>query len=92
MCFQRKHRSSLCIAANHQQILLTVLFTTLPTVVAVVVHQDDLFEKVRGSPVHGRVNGAKDDRQSLVHEDEHDADLREVCRIGDIFAPMENSW
>ncbi len=50
----------------------------LLTVIAVVVHQDYLFEKVGGRPVDGRVNGPQDDGQGLIHENEHNAHLREV--------------
>ena len=92
---KRKPGSRLCIAAdrgNDPQALLTVVCLTLPTVVAVVIHQDDLLEKVGGRPVHGRVNGAQDDGRGLVHKDEHDADLREVRMMAHVFTPMEKSW
>lgn len=48
------------------------------TVAAVVVHQDYLFEKVRWCPVDGGVNGPQDHRQGFIHENEHNAHLREV--------------
>lgn len=50
----------------------------LLTVIAVVVHQDYLLKEVGGRPVDGRVDGPQDHRQGFVHEDEHDAHLREV--------------
>lgn len=48
------------------------------TVIAVVVHQDYLFEKVWWCPVDGWVDGPQDDGQGFVHKNEHDAHLREV--------------
>lgn len=59
------------------------------TIVAVVVHQDDFFEEVGGGPVHGCVDGAQDDGQSLIHKDKDNADLGEVGGIGDVPAPEE---
>lgn len=50
----------------------------LLTVIAVVVHQDDLFEQVGGRPVDGRVNGPQDDGKGFIHKNEHNAHLREV--------------
>lgn len=50
----------------------------LLTVIAVVVHQDNLFEEVGGRPVDGGVNGPQDDRQGFIHKNEHNAHLREV--------------
>lgn len=50
----------------------------LLTVIAVVVHQDDLLEKVRGRPVDGRVNGPQDDGQGFIHKNEHNTHLGEV--------------
>lgn len=55
----------------------------LLTVVAVVVHQDDLFEQVSRRVIDGRVDGAQDDRQRLVDEDEDEGDLRKVSGIAD---------
>lgn len=48
------------------------------TAVAVIIHQYDLFEQVRWSPLDGRVHGAQQHRQGLVDKDEDDAELREV--------------
>lgn len=63
----------------------------LLTVVTVVVNQDDLFEEVGGGPVHGRVDGTQDDGQGLVHKDKHNANLREVRWIRDVFTPGEKT-
>lgn len=52
--------------------------TMFLTVIAVVVHQDYLFEKVWRRPVDGWVNGPQDDGQGFIHKNEHDAHLREV--------------
>lgn len=59
------------------------------TAAAVIVHQYDLFEEVAGGFGHGRVDGAQDDGQRLVHEDEHDADLRQVRRVRHVLAPAQ---
>lgn len=48
------------------------------TVIAVVVHQDYLFEQVWWRPVDGGVDRPLDDGQGFVHKNEHDAHLREV--------------
>lgn len=50
----------------------------LLTVIAVVVDQDYLFEKVGGRPVDGRVNGPQNDGQGFIHKNEHNAHLRKV--------------
>lgn len=50
----------------------------LLTVIAVVVDQDYLFKEKGGRPVDGGVNGPQDDRQGLIHKNEHNAHLREV--------------
>lgn len=49
----------------------------LLTVIAVVVHQDYLFQKVGGRPFNGRVYGPQDDGQGFIHKNENNADLRE---------------
>lgn len=48
------------------------------TAAAVVVHQNDLFEQVRRSPLDGCVDGAQQHRQGLVDKDEDDAKLRKI--------------
>lgn len=48
------------------------------TAVAVVIHQYDLFQQLRRSPLDGRVDRAQQHRQGLVNEDEDDAELRKV--------------
>lgn len=48
------------------------------TVIAVVVHQDYLFEKMWRRPVDGRVNGPQNDRQGFIHKNEDNAHLREI--------------
>lgn len=48
------------------------------TVAAVVVHKDYLFEKVRWRPVDGGMNRPQDHRQGFIHENEHNAHLREA--------------
>lgn len=68
---------------------MCVIYAHICTVVAAVIHQDDLPQQVRGRPAHCRVDGAQDHRQSLVHEDEDDADLRQAGVVGDVFAPDE---
>lgn len=57
------------------------------TAAAVIVHQYDLFKEVAGGFVYGRLDGAQDDGQRLVHEDEHDADLRQVRGVRRVLAP-----
>ena len=52
-----------------------------------VVHQDDFSQQVGGCAVDGGVDGAQDDGQGLVDEDEHDAHLRQVEWIRDVPAP-----
>ena len=51
-----------------------------------VVHQDDLSEQVRGGPLDDRVHRAQQHGQRLVHEDEDDAELREVRGIRNVPA------
>lgn len=60
------------------------------TVIAVVIHQDYLFEQVGGCPVDGRVNRPQDDRQGFVHKNEHNAHLGEVQGISNVPAPVED--
>lgn len=48
------------------------------TAAAVVVHQYDLFEQVRWSPLDGCVDGAQQHGQGLVDKDEDDAKLRKI--------------
>lgn len=55
-----------------------VMMLMLLTVIAVVVHQDYLFKEMGRRSVDCRVNGSQDDGQSLIHENEHNADLREI--------------
>lgn len=57
------------------------------TAAAVIVHQYDLFKEVAGGFVYGRLDGAQDDGQRLVHEDEHDADLRQLRGVRRVLAP-----
>lgn len=66
---------------------LCVCVCNICTVAAAVIHQDDLPQQVRGRPAHCRVDGSQDHRQSLVDEDEDDADLRQAAVVGDVFAP-----
>lgn len=68
----------LCLLSYNWILKLVYSKIRFLTVIAVVVHQDDLFEEVRGCPVDGRVNRPQDDRQGFIHEDEHNAHLREV--------------
>lgn len=42
-----------------------------------------------GGFVHGRVDGAQDDGQGLVDEDEHDADLRQVGGVRHVLTPAQ---
>lgn len=48
------------------------------TIIAVVIDQDYLFEKVGRRPVDSRVNGPQDDGQGFIHKNEHYAHLRKV--------------
>lgn len=57
-----------------QQIKIAALKQAL-TVVAVVIHEDNLLQQVGGRSMDRRMNGTQDDRQGLVHKDEDDADL-----------------
>lgn len=59
----------------------------LLTLVAVVVHQDDLLEQGGGRVVDGAVHRAQDHRQCLVHKDEDDGDLGQVLPVFQLFAP-----
>lgn len=45
------------------------------TVVAIVIHEDNLLQQVGGRSMDRRMNGTQDDRQRLIHKDEDDADL-----------------
>lgn len=58
----------------------------LLTLIAVVIHQDDLLEQGRGGVVDGAVHRAQDHRQRLVHEDEDDGDLWKVLPVFQLFA------
>lgn len=60
------------------------------TIIAVVVHQDYLFEQVGRCPVDGRVNRPQNDRQGFIHKNEHNAHLREVQGISNVSAPVED--
>lgn len=60
------------------------------TVIAVVIHQDYLFEKVGWCPVDGRVNGPQDYRQGFIHKYKHNAHLRKVQGIRNVSAPVED--
>lgn len=58
-----------------------------PTVIAVVIYQYDLFKQVARGSVHGRMDGAQNDRECLVHKDEDYTNLRKVGRVRHVFAP-----
>lgn len=57
------------------------------TVIAVVVHQDDLPEELGGRVVDHAVDGAQDDREGFIDKDEHHGDLGQVVRVGHLSAP-----
>lgn len=59
---------------------------TCLTIVTVVIYQDDFLEEVGWGAVDHAVHRPQDDRESLVHEDEHNRNLREVLLIGQLFA------
>lgn len=48
------------------------------TFIAVVIHQDDLLQQVRGCVIDGAVDRAQDHRQGLIHEDEDDGYLGQL--------------
>lgn len=61
------------------------------TVTAVVIHQDDLLEQMRGRAFDGWVDGAQQHRKCFIDEDEHDAHLRQAVRKREVTAPAKNS-
>lgn len=75
---ERKTSLALLLLCTHRQQEVRCAGQMLLTTIAVVVHQDYLFEKVGGCPLDGRVNRPQDDGQGFIHKNEHNAHLREV--------------
>ncbi len=73
-----------------QQIKITALgLKQALTVVAVVIHEDNLLQQVGGRSMDRWMNGTQDDWQRLVHKDEDDADLWETGGVRDVSAPAD---
>ncbi len=75
-----------------QQIKITALgLKQALTVVAVVIHEDNLLQQVGGRSMDRWMNGTQDDWQRLVHKDEDDADLWETGGVRDVSAPADEN-
>ena len=62
-----------------------------PTVGAVVVHQDNVSEEVRRSPVDDAIDGSLDDGQGLIKVDQHSTNGGQILWVLSLQTPRTQS-